>query len=101
VNNNMLCHDVNSRQAYQKSAEFRREVDGKLMTIEESFVTVDFYVTRFPHDENIVTAATSVVFHVLKAVEQLIEFYTSNQRKSCLHLSTMIGDFPANSQSLR
>lgn len=57
------------------------------MTIGDSFVTIDFHVTRFPFDENIIRAATDVVFQVLRAVEQAIAFYISSQSMSYIPFS--------------
>ncbi|KAF3054786.1 hypothetical protein GL218_07411 [Daldinia childiae] len=65
--------------AYRNAAEVRGEISTGFDDMGDGFATIDFYVTVFPNDQNIIKAAEKVVLAVLKAVEQAIGFFTSHQ----------------------
>ncbi|KAI1483383.1 hypothetical protein F4774DRAFT_367387, partial [Daldinia eschscholtzii] len=65
--------------AYRNAAEVREEISTSFDDMTNGFGTIEFYVTMFPNDNNVVEAAEKVVLAILKAVEQAISFYISHQ----------------------
>lgn len=70
---------VNIWEAYRRAADVREEINTEFDDLVHGFQTVDFYVTTFPQDENIIQVAESVVLAVLKAAEKAISFSISYQ----------------------
>ncbi|OTB15343.1 hypothetical protein K445DRAFT_12109 [Daldinia sp. EC12] len=65
--------------AYRKAAEVREEISTGFDDMSDGFDAIDFYVTMFPSDRNVIETAKKVVLAILKAVEQAIGFYISHQ----------------------
>ncbi|RDA82877.1 hypothetical protein CP532_0399 [Ophiocordyceps camponoti-leonardi (nom. inval.)] len=66
-------------EAYKRAADFRREIDSEFDNLSDAFVDIEFNVTLFPGDENIISASEKLLFAILKAIEHTICFYTGYQ----------------------
>ncbi|RCI10014.1 hypothetical protein L249_8697 [Ophiocordyceps polyrhachis-furcata BCC 54312] len=66
-------------EAYKRAADFRREIDTEFDDLSDAFVDIEFNVTRFPGDENIIAASEKLLLAILKAIEHTICFYTAYQ----------------------
>ncbi|PFH59163.1 hypothetical protein XA68_12747 [Ophiocordyceps unilateralis] len=66
-------------EAYKRAADFRQELMSEFDDLSDAFIDIDFNVTRFPDDQNIITASEKLLLSILRAVEHAICFYTGYQ----------------------
>ncbi|RKK62993.1 hypothetical protein BFJ69_g16951 [Fusarium oxysporum] len=76
-------------EAYRTAAKLREDVSNGFENLCDTFADIDFITTRFANDKNIIQAAESLVFAILKATEYAIGFYTSHQVVRALKATTM------------
>ncbi|KAF4333485.1 hypothetical protein FBEOM_12693 [Fusarium beomiforme] len=66
-------------EAYRTVVKVRDDVEARFENLPETFADVDFYITRFLNDRNIISAAENLVLAILKATEYAIGFYAGYQ----------------------
>ncbi|KAF6809111.1 hypothetical protein CMUS01_13744 [Colletotrichum musicola] len=67
--------------AYRQVAEVREEVTTSFDDLPEVFEKLDFYISAYPKDQNIITASKNLVRAIFIAVENAVAFYISPQAK--------------------
>ncbi|KAF6807172.1 hypothetical protein CSOJ01_08360 [Colletotrichum sojae] len=67
--------------AYRQVAEVREEVTTSFDDLPEVFEKLDFYISTYPKDQNIITASKNLVRATFIAVENAVAFYISPQAK--------------------
>ncbi|TGO71995.1 hypothetical protein BELL_0504g00070 [Botrytis elliptica] len=73
-------------QAYQNAMKVREVINDGFDDLSTgiAFIDIDFYVTQFPNDPNIIKASEDLVLAIFKAVEHAIGFYIGHQIKRAM-----------------
>ncbi|KAI1388579.1 uncharacterized protein F4822DRAFT_250501 [Hypoxylon trugodes] len=64
--------------AVKQAADVRDSVFAKLDTLQQSFEAIEVYTTMYPSDQNIKDASITLVATILKAIEDVIGYFTRN-----------------------
>ncbi|KAH8879757.1 hypothetical protein GQ53DRAFT_705263, partial [Thozetella sp. PMI_491] len=65
--------------AAKRTTQVRAEISNRLHELEQKFGDMEIYLMTFPADENITAASTKLVSSTLKAIEDVIGYYTRNE----------------------
>jgi hypothetical protein len=76
-------------QAAKRTAEIRREVEGRLRQLREKFEDVESVVAIYSADKGTVDAAMNVLVSVLQALEDIVLYYSA-KRGTCYN-SIVVG----------
>ena len=63
-------------KAAREAAKVRQEVVSGLDELERTLPDIESYLAIFPNDNNIINASVDLVVATLKAIEDLIGYYT-------------------------
>ncbi|CAJ2500671.1 Uu.00g035240.m01.CDS01 [Anthostomella pinea] len=64
--------------AAKRIIELRDDVSDSLENLERHFGDIETYLAMFPNDQNIISASIQMVSSTLKAVEEVISYFTMN-----------------------